>query len=119
MLSYYERGNEQEGSQRISIQSFASRPLKDHRLDIPFGSYFIMLSFSATLVRRVVYIKPVPAVDSIRAITTLMEEDKAERWSVRFALFQPQSGHICPRLRKDIPSFRLDRHDVEQFGRVR
>lgn len=31
-----------------------------------------MLSLSATLVRRVVYMKPVPAVDTRRAITTLM-----------------------------------------------
>lgn len=41
-----------------------------------------MLSLSATLVRRVVYMKPVPAVDSIRAMTTLMEDKGAARKSV-------------------------------------
>ena len=39
---------------------------------VPTGSYFIRLSRSATRKRRVVYMKPVPAVDMSRAITTLV-----------------------------------------------
>ena len=45
-----------------------------------------MLSFSATLVRRVVYMNPVPAVDTSRAITTLEEVGKGEDVSEPFCL---------------------------------
>ena len=45
---------------------------KKKKNHVPTGSYFIRLSRSATRKRRVVYMKPVPAVDMSRAITTLV-----------------------------------------------
>ena len=55
-----------------------------------------MLSLSATLVRRVVYMNPVPAVETSRAITTLSSEKEESKVETMLALpSQPLTKHGC------------------------